>query len=138
MIPGDYTDNRTKTAAGDWTITGAVELNARLKNWQSRMKKEVAAALYAEALVIQRTSMSRTPVDTGALRASHETTQPDVKSDEISVTIKVGGPAAQYAVHVHEDLEATHRVGQAKFLESAIREAEPYLMKKIMFAVMEA
>jgi hypothetical protein len=28
---------------------------------------------------------------------------------------------ASYAVHVHEDLEAVHRIGQAKFLEQPMR-----------------
>lgn len=33
----------------------------------------------------------------------------------------VVGYSAPYALHVHEDLETFHRVGQAKFLEEPIR-----------------
>lgn len=82
-----------------------------------------AAALYAEALDIQKASMRRTPVLTGALRASHEVTRPEVSRTEASVKILVGGPAAPYAVPVHERLDLKHRVGEAKFLERSVLEA---------------
>ena len=38
-----------------------------------------------------------------------------------------GGPAAPYAVFVHEDLSARHATGAAKFYESALLEAIPTL-----------
>lgn len=88
-----------------------------------RLRKQGAAALYQEGLKIQRTSMERTPVDTGALRASHVTEQPVIDGMNISVRIVVGGPAAEYALKVHEDLSAHHETGQAKYLESAYNEA---------------
>ena len=101
-----------------------------------------AAALYQEALVEQKESMKRTPVDTGALRDSHQTSSPRWKGQNLEVTIKVGGPAAGYAVIVHEDMEADHTkrgrksgdvgvVGQAKFLESTILESAPFLLGRI-------
>jgi hypothetical protein len=90
-----------------------------------------AAALYQEALVEQKKSMKRTPVDTGALRDSHQTSAPKWKGQNLEVTIKVGGPAAGYAVIVHEDMEAIHPVGQAKFLESTILESAPFLLARI-------
>lgn len=39
----------------------------------------------------------------------------------------VVGYSASYAVHVHEDLEAFHPNGQAKFLEQPAREYRDYL-----------
>jgi hypothetical protein len=90
-----------------------------------------AAALYQEALVEQKKSMKRTPVDTGALRDSHQTSAPKWKGQNLEVTIKVGGPAAGYAVIVHEDMSAIHTVGQAKFLESTILESEPFMLARI-------
>ena len=90
-----------------------------------------AAALYQEALVEQKKSMKRTPVDTGALRDSHQTSLPKWQGQNLQVTIKVGGPAASYAVIVHEDMEAFHEVGQAKFLESTILESAPFLLERI-------
>jgi hypothetical protein len=90
-----------------------------------------AAALYQEALVVQKESMKRTPVDTGALRDSHQTSLPKWQGQNLEVTIQVGGPAAGYAVIVHEDMEAVHKVGEAKFLERTIQESEPHMLERI-------
>lgn len=46
-----------------------------------------------------------------------------------------GGPAAPYAVYVHEDLEAHHAVGQAKFYETAMLEAQPGLTDRLAEAM---
>ena len=104
-------------------------------NWQAstvlsnlgRTAKKVplnaAAALYQEALRIEAVSKSRTPVDTGALLNSHEVSVPSMKGNDIEVTIKVGGPAAKYAVAVHE---RHPDIGKAKFLESAVLEASGF------------
>ena len=104
---------------------------------------KAAAALYQEALVVQKESMKRTPVDTGSLRASHETSPPRWSGDNLEVSIKVGGPAAPYAQIVHEDLEADHtkrvtrrgktftKVGEAKFLEKSVHEAVPTLLARV-------
>jgi hypothetical protein len=47
------------------------------------------------------------------------------------VRMAFGGPAAPYAIKVHEDLEAFHRVGQAKFLESVLLESAPHLAQRV-------
>lgn len=94
-----------------------------MKKIAKASNQELAAAVYEEALLVEQESRRRTPVDTGALRASHVTTIPEINKDEIRVEISVGGPAAPYAVAVHEKVEVRHPVGQAKFLESAVLEA---------------
>ena len=91
----------------------------------------VGAALYAEAQIERTESMRRTPVDLGNLRASHIVLPPVTKGAETMVTIAVGGPAAPYAVYVHENLEADHKVGQAKFLESTLKESAPYIAQRV-------
>jgi len=88
-------------------------------------------ALYQEALLIQRESMRRTPVETGALRGSHETKPPETVGGEVTVRIVVGGPAAPYALFVHENLEARHPVGEAKFLEKSVLEAAAELPARL-------
>ena len=96
-----------------------------------------AAALYQEALIEQKESMKRTPVDVttkrggGSLRDSHETSAPYWKGKFLNVDIQVGGPAAPYAIVQHENIEFFHKVGQAKFLESTINESAPYLLARI-------
>lgn len=112
-------------------VKGAAQLVARMNRLVKAIPNEVGRALYAEGLVEQRESMRRTPVDTGALRASHNTTKPVVDGKDISVTIEVGGSAAPYAWQVHEDLEADHPVGQAKFLESTLNESKPFMAARI-------
>ena len=115
-----------------------------MKKLDHTLPLKAAAALYQEGLLVQKASMKRTPVDTGALRASHETSIPEWVGDNLEVTIQVGGPAASYAVIVHEDLEADHtktikrkgkkisrKVGEAKFLEKSVDEAEAGLLARL-------
>lgn len=47
----------------------------------------------------------------------------------------VVGYTAAYAVYVHEDLEARHPVGQAKFLEQPMRQLAPVLSQMIADAL---
>lgn len=91
----------------------------------------VGIALYQEALIEEQESRRRTPVKKGVLKGSHETDKPKISGMDISVTIRVGGPAAPYAVHVHENLEAYHPNGQAKFLESTIRESAKHMASRV-------
>ena len=112
-------------------LKGAAELRQTLRRVVREMPKEASRALFEEALIETKESQKRTPVDTGALRASHETGRPVMSGQDISVTISVGGPAAPYALVVHERLEAFHKVGQAKFLESTIMESRPFMAARV-------
>ena len=124
-------------------VTGADAVARKLKGLEQKLRRAEHAALYQEALIITGVSMRRTPVDVttgkggGTLRDSHETSAPRRKGDTVQVDIQVGGPAAGYAAVVHERVIAPsgrpvkHIVGQAKFLESAILEAEKTLGARI-------
>lgn len=86
-------------------------------------------ALYESCVLVELKSRDRTPVQYGTLRASHMTTEPVIEGDgSIMVEIQVGGPAAPYALKVHEDLHVHHRVGQAKFLQSAVLETKDQIL----------
>jgi hypothetical protein len=91
----------------------------------------VSRALYEEMQVEKEESMRRTPVEFGALKRSHVVHEPVISGDEITVMITVGGVAAPYALDVHEDLEAFHDDGEAKFLESTIRESAGHMASRI-------
>ena len=122
--------------ASDKLGSSVAKVAKKLKKVEKEIPIEMAAALYQEALVITGVSMGRTPVDTTALRDSHEVSDPRWKGKMLHVDIKVGGPAASYAVAVHERTDARHQPpygtgGQAKFLESAVLEAQPQLAKRI-------
>ena len=114
-------------------LLGVEKMSQKMTQLAAKVPGKAGAALYAEALIEQAESMQRTPVDTGALRASHITTHPErsIGGGTISVTIQVGGPAAGYALAVHEDMEAFHKTGQAKYLESTINESAPHLAARI-------
>lgn len=45
--------------------------------------------------------------------------------------IVAGGPSAPYAIYVHEDLEAFHKVGQAKYIESVLMESRPFMAARV-------
>lgn len=77
----------------------------------------VAAALYEEGERIMGEAKRLCPVDTGTLRASGHVSEPTVTpGDGVIVLLGFGGPAADYAVYVHERLDVHHPNGQAKFL----------------------
>lgn len=93
--------------------------------------------LEASAITIHGEARKRTPVDTGRMRASlawavgaspkhHSDTEQGVT---VSYTLQarpktaVVGTNVEYAPFVHENLNAYHETGQAKFLESAARDS---------------
>lgn len=117
------------------TVKGVDEVKRRLGLLANRMPAEIGRALYEVAQEEKTESMRRTPVDTGALRASHQVEAPVIEGKSISVTITVGGVAAPYAVYVHENLYATHHVGQAKFLESTILENARFLAERVAMRI---
>lgn len=89
-------------------------------------------ALKAACEEISAASLAQVPRDTETLAASHYyeihggyRTGWDAeigygKPDYVNP--KSGKPASSYMVKVHEDLDAVHPVGKAKFLEDPIRE----------------
>lgn len=110
---------------------GENQMRARLVALARRMPVEVGAALYVEAEILMGEAKERTPVDTGALKASGHVTLPEIHGREIAVDMVYGGASAPYALYVHEDLDAHHKVGQAKFLESVLVEQGPELAERI-------
>lgn len=116
-------------------LTGVDEFEKRLAELAKDIPEQVGNALFEEAQIEKTESMRRTPVRFGALKSSHIVRQPEYhpfgSSVEISVTIAVGGPSAPYAIYVHENEEAFHDDGQAKFLESTIFESAPYMAQRV-------
>jgi hypothetical protein len=96
-----------------------------LQRYGQAQPSRAAGALYREGERIMTEAKRRTPVDTGALRASGFVHPPVVTGQRITLLLGFGGAAAPYALIVHEDLQARHTVGQAKYLESVLHEALP-------------
>src|SRR5687768_15414347 len=108
----------------------AGQVIANMKRIRKQFQPDVAQDFRAE-LEIEKTEVERrTPVDTGALRSS-EFVEVEEEGNKIIGRIGAGGPAAPYALQVHEDLNAFHKVGQAKFIESVLNESGPYLSERV-------
>jgi len=110
---------------------GAEAIAAKLRQLVARLPEEAANALFEEAQIEMTEAKQRTPVDTGALRASGRVHPPKIVGHDISVALTFGGPAVDYAIVVHEDLDAVHPVGQAKFLELTLNESRPHLLQRV-------
>jgi len=104
---------------------------ARAAIYTRELEAAAAGEIQAEHELIMTEAKLRTPVDTGALRGSGHV-QPTVREGTALVSRGgFGGPAAPYAVYVHENLTARHPVGRAKFYESALVEAAPGLPDRL-------
>lgn len=79
-------------------------------------------------IIIMGKAQDNTPVKTGNLRSTGTVHPVEIKDDEVSVTLSFGSEDVDYAKVVHEDLEARHTNGSAKFLEKAIVESEEYAL----------
>lgn len=97
---------------------GVVGLNTWLKNLTQAHERLTAgkrAGLMKAGLLVRREAQKLTPIDQGNLRASAYSGLDPIAARYVEV-----GYTAHYAPYVHEDLEARHEVGQAKFLEEAV------------------
>jgi hypothetical protein len=119
-------------------MKGVSEMVATLKKIGEQFPDRVGAALYREAQIEMTESKRRCPVDItkdaphpGQLRASGFVHEPERSGRNISVTMSYGGAAIDYAVPVHENLDAHHPVGQAKYLESVLDESRSNMAARI-------
>lgn len=106
-------------------------MRRRLDNLKKRFPDAQVRALYQEAQVEMTESKKRVPVDTGTLRSSGHVVKPATVGNRTTVDLVYGGAAEEYAIIVHEDLDAFHKVGQAKYLESVLMESAPHMTKRI-------
>jgi hypothetical protein len=101
-----------------------VNLNRQVSN----IKKRSAAGMWEAALIIQRRSMELTPVDTGNLKGSaYSILIPQLFSGGPGAEI---GYTASYAPFVHE-IDKNYKVGQWKFLETAMKEKRRQVLEAI-------
>lgn len=107
------------------------DLAEALDRYGRRAQTAIAKALYREAEGIMAQSKELVPVDTGALRSSGHVRVPELRDRSATVVLGYGGPAAPYALYVHEDLNAFHKVGMAKYLEVPFRAAQGGMAERI-------
>jgi len=115
-----------------FTLEGDVELQAVLRAAQVEAPKAVAIAIYEEANVIFAKSQILVPVDTGALRGSGGVSAIQGSGRGMYVDIFYGGPAASYALYVHEIIGNYHNPPtQAKYLEQPFMESLAQIQNNI-------
>ena len=115
-----------------FTLTGDVELQAVLRAAQQNAPKAVAQAIYEEAQVIFAKSQVLVPVDTSALRGSGDVSAIQGSGQGVYVDIFYGGPAAPYALYVHEIIGNYHNPPtQAKYLEQPFMESLAQIQNNI-------
>lgn len=105
----------------EFDIEGIKRLSGRLDRMETAVAAAAVPALVAEGEKVMTEAKRNTPVDTGTLRSSGRVRAPEVSRNSLTVPLTFGGAAQEYAVYVHEDLQAAHTSGQAKFLEDPVK-----------------
>lgn len=114
-----------------------------MEQFGTRALSALAQELYREGEEIMAASKPLVPVDTGALRSSGYVQPPVIDGTVVRVTLGYGGPAAKinpktgqstegYAIFVHENLEAHHPVGMAKYLEIPFDAAKHGMVRRLI------
>lgn len=126
----------------DINIEGLDVLASRIEAVKAALPKNVAAAVYQFGEELMSRSKEVVPVDTGALMNSGYVTLPETSGDTVSVTVGYGGPAAEYALAVHENMDPHvhwHRPGSGpKYLENPAKEMESQFPDRIAQAVRDS
>jgi L-serine deaminase len=111
---------------------GSGDIRKNLAKLIREYPKQVASATKAELQIEKRESMKRTPWRTKKLMNSHQVIEPVIERGRIYSGVSAGNEETQsYDVIIHEDLELHHPHGQAKFLESTMRESARFMAARI-------
>jgi len=113
-------------------IEGKKEFDRNLDKWADRGWDAAKQAMLDGANDIISKSVKECPVDTGTLRRSHTVEETKDDADEYRVAL---GYNTDYAVKVHENLQATHAKGKAKYLEDPVNENMNNLERRIAKAI---
>lgn len=98
-------------------ITGQNKVVREMNKRIAQVKARTRGGMQEAALVVRREAQLLTPVNTGNLKGSAYT---EITSDLRRGVGAVIGYTAAYAPYVHENLDAHHAVGQARFLATAL------------------
>ena len=113
-------------------LMGADEVRRNLERLAKGILPEAGRALATEAKPIEKESRRRTPVDEGELRDSHRISEPKIIGGVVAVVISAGNESTRDKdITVHENMEAAHAGGQAKFMQSSTLDAAPSLPTKL-------
>ena len=114
------------------TSVGLIKLSEAMKQFGPRVNRMLTRVLNEHIQIVIEDARQHCPVGvTGKLKASHQVTRAVVSTTGIvSAQVSAGDDDAYYAWIVHEDLAATHPVGEAKWLENAVNRHQQELIDK--------
>lgn len=99
------------------TIKGSSQFLANLRKFTSKKISELESAMEQSGVILKNEAVQNTPWDTGLLREQHyEVTERQGKQVLLEIGVDL-----YYAPFVHENLENFHPVGEAKWMENAIK-----------------
>lgn len=112
----------------DFRVLNDNAIIASLSVAADKMTDRCADALRKAGGKLETESIKRTPVDTGELR-SRAFNEGPLKDGDTYVQVvgyekHIDNHENRYAVPVHEETSVHHRVGEAKFLENAVKAFE--------------
>lgn len=111
-------------ASASFEIRGTKQVNRKLQDYADRFPDAAADALYDQMHeVVEPDVYESTPELTGKLRGTIRTEASVQRGKIISCSVVAGGDEAPYALIVHEDLDAFHVVGDAKYIERPLNRA---------------
>jgi hypothetical protein len=116
-------------------INGLAEALSRIGKMGDGLLSAITETVDEEHEEIMQLAKERTPVDTGALKASGHVIPAKISGNIVQSAGQFGGESAPYALIVHEDLTKHHPVGRAKFYESAMQEKAPNVGPAIRDAI---
>ena len=104
-------------------ITGATEAAKELTDLGVDAQRAALAAIYSAAQDIGGRADTLVPEDEGILRGTQHISVPKAGSKKPQVSVRYGGPSADYAIVQHERMDYNHPGGgQAKYLEQPFLE----------------
>lgn len=107
-------------------VTGISSVITKLRRAHSTIASGFAKGLKEAGLKLQRESQKIVPVDTSDLKGSANTRNVGGKGFDADVVVSYN---TEYAVYVHEDMNAKHKPGKsAKYLEKPARENKKELI----------
>ena len=127
-------------------VTGTKQTKRNLLTLGKDAPKVVGGALFREAerIMAEIKTVPIVPVDLGTLSNTGHVVPPEIDSRGATVIMAFGGPAARYALAIHEGFRTTktgrlvrftYRIGQAKYLSEPVNRNLPAIGKAMGTAV---
>ena len=112
------------------SLTGQRRITGNLARMKVHVVDEANKVMKSEAQDALQRSKKLTPVRTGALRDSGKVVEKRGASGT-EFEISFGGDGVDYALAVHERTDTKHETGQAKYLETAVKETSRGMTKRL-------